>query len=135
MHFLFRTALFFAALSFSQAQNNSSPTTETAITDYGNNITVLGTACGARVYSILAALPENITLLDENGLPTDNKTGNNIAWGISYPDCKRICGPGFEAFDLSSFQLGFTSWLLVGFSTHCHFESDWLIHSRSLSWH
>jgi hypothetical protein len=120
MRFLFGIALFFAALPFSLAQNNSSRTTETAITDYVNDITVLGTACSARVYSILAALPANITLLDENGIPTDNKTGNNIAWGISYPDCKRICGTGFEAFDFSTFQHRFTSWLLVGFSTPCH---------------
>jgi len=132
MHPLSQIALFFLALSFAQSQNTSSPAAETVITDYWNNIniTVLGTDCGARVYSILKASPGSVTLLDENGIPTDNKTGN--AWGISYPDCKRICGPGIEAFNFSNFQLQFTSWLLVC-SSKCCLELNWLIYTQSLS--
>jgi hypothetical protein len=132
MPFLSLIALFFSTFLFAQAQNTSSPAAETVSMDYWNNITVLGTDCGARVSSILAASPGSVTLLDENGIPTDNKTGN--AWGISYPDCKRICGPGIEAFDFSDFQLQFTSWLLVCFSKCC-LKLYWLMYSQSRSLH
>jgi hypothetical protein len=120
MFFLSRYAPFFFVLSLAQAQNTS-PAAETLITGFENNITVLGASCAARVYSILAAYPGSITLLDESGLPTDNKTGD--AWGISYPDCKRICGVGIKAFVFSDFQLQFTSWLLVCSSKCC---LDWI---------
>ena len=113
MHYLLQAVFIIGILSFSQAQNNSTSASGTVITDYGSNVTVLGTQCGDRARLILASYPRNITLLDKDGRPTDNGTSSNLAWGISYPDCKRVCGGGFQAFDFSNFQLQFTSWLLV----------------------
>jgi hypothetical protein len=113
MQCFLHTVLIFGIVSFSQAQNNSAPASGAVITDYASNITILGTQCGDRARSILAFYPGNITLLDKDGRPTDNGTSSNLAWGISYPDCKRVCGGGFQAFDFSNFQLQFTSWLLV----------------------
>lgn len=68
------------------------------------------TQCGIDILELHSNDPTSVTLVDQNGMPTNDTA---TAWGIPYSDCDIHCGPrgSTEAFDWQPFSVAIFQWL------------------------